>query len=220
MKPERPDLSFRGLESAERTLIMYPPPPRPPSPTFDPASSTLRMADAPPHPEVTPSAAQAESVPEFQLSSPTIPTPMSFPPEPEPAARANAPSVPALSSDIDPTELEVALARLRRGRAPWALLGAIGTAAIIIASFAVFGQRSPSPHAAAAGGGAAARAVPATSREVALERERELRASRAAGKWVETPDAVRNAVPCDPSKPVAPGAPPCTPPAPASAPNP
>jgi hypothetical protein len=153
MKADRPDF-------ADRTVVMYP---RPPRPGFHPTSSTVRMVNAPIRPR---------------------------PPE-------RSPSVPALTVDADSSlEIEVAAARFRRGRMPWAVIGGALLVAAALVSMAVIGHGAPHPvKAAAAGGGSA---------ETQLERERMMRSARAQGQWVEMEDPPK---PCDDPARAAPGAP-------------
>jgi hypothetical protein len=97
MKRERPDVAFPRL-----TLHHYPPPPpRPPAPTFDPISATLRLPFAPPRP--------------------TDP----------PVALLSAPSVPEIEFNANQMDVETVVLRRPVRRGPWMLLGALGAVAII-----------------------------------------------------------------------------------------
>jgi hypothetical protein len=120
-----------------------------------------------------------------------------------------APSVPALAFDVDPgLEIEVECARFRKVRAPWAMIGAGILVAGVIAVLAVVrpGPASPTKAVVAAAHG---------HEETQLERERILRSARAAGQWVEIPEAARATPPCDSSQPPPSGAVPAPcPPAP------
>jgi hypothetical protein len=135
-----------------------------------------------------------------------------FPVRPPPSGvRVVSPSVPALANDVELETDEYVRTRFRKGSKPWALIGVAALVAAVIATFAVMGRRS-SPPASPSSANAVHEKM-----EMALERERALRASRAAGQWVEIPQDLPQrapaptAAPCDSSRAPAPGNKPCAP---------
>jgi hypothetical protein len=110
--------------------------------------------------------------------------PHTLPLSPIPQASA---SLPAVASEIADDEL-IARTQFRKGNRPWLLVAALFTVGAIVGGMALFSGRAPKPVAAAAPG-----------TDDALERERELRASRAQGVWVELKEPSQT-----PSEPIIP----------------
>jgi hypothetical protein len=105
---------------------------------------------------------------------------------PSSGVRLISPSVPALANDVEPEEADDALrARFRKGRRPWALLGGAALVAAVVGTIAMTGHGSSRSASAFA-------AAPRETTDVVLERERTLRASRAAGQWVEIPEEMQH----------------------------
>jgi hypothetical protein len=116
------------------------PPPHPSLPSYPPPRSTLSSYPPPPPPPPVPPSA--------------------------PRAYVQAPSVPALSADIEDESTRDGVARFRRGRTPWIGLSVMGLVAAVLGALALTTSPSDAKRVLAKGASAAASPAPVAAQSL------------------------------------------------------